>query len=316
MLLKLENIFQVPSTAVDELLEEFKYLLSEASLNSTRNVIHDTLNSYNLQEGQSVIDKLASALSTSNPVYRSNGKGCPLATSFKRKKYYKDNFKVVKPIEYILDDKDKSMPQYVLIFNFLKQLFTDGHILNKALDSHLISKARGEEVTYKSFGDGLFFKDSHFLSVGELRVLLNLYVDDFEICNPLGTSHKKHKICGIYWNFSNLPPGSHSSLSSIYLALLCRSEDVRKYGYDRVLDPLLRDLVILENQGIFIAQLGDFVKGTIQCVIADNLGAHGVAGFIESFAGEYMCFHFWLESWSHQMSHHGRSFWTLKRSSN
>ena len=64
---------------------------------------------------------------------------------------------------------------------------------------------------------------------------------------------------------------------------------MRKYGYERVLDPLLRDLVILENQGIFIAQLGDFVKGTIQCVIADNLGAHGVAGFIESFVGEYMC---------------------------
>lgn len=59
-----------------------------------------------------------------------------------------------------------------------------------------------------------------------------------------------------------------------------------EYGYDRVLEPLLRDLVILESQGIFIAQLGDFVKGKIQCVIADNLGAPDIAGFIESFAGE------------------------------
>ena len=64
---------------------------------------------------------------------------------------------------------------------------------------------------------------------------------------------------------------------------------MRKYGYERVLDPLLRNLVILENQGIFIAQLEDFVKGTIQCVIADSLGAHGVAGFTENFAGECMC---------------------------
>lgn len=99
-------------------------------------------------------------------------------------------------------------------------------------------------------------------------MLFNLYVDDFEMCNPLGTSRKKHKICGIYWTLSNLPPGCHSSLSSIYLSLL---------------EPLLRDLAILESQGIFIAQLGDFVKGTIQCVVADNLGAHGIAGFIESF---------------------------------
>ena len=125
---------------VDELLEEFQYLLSEESLNSTRNVIHDTLNSYKLQVGQSVIDELASALSTSNPVYWSTGKGYPLATSFKRKKYSNDSFKIVEPIEYFLDDKDKSMPQYVRI---LKKFALDHH--------HLILGARGEEVMYKSF---------------------------------------------------------------------------------------------------------------------------------------------------------------------
>ncbi|KAI3352079.1 hypothetical protein L3Q82_020899, partial [Scortum barcoo] len=35
--------------------------------------------------------------------------------------------------------------------------------------------------------------------------------------------------------------------------------------------------------------LGEFVKGTVQSVIADNLGAHGIAGFIESFSGVYFC---------------------------
>lgn len=92
MLLKLENSFHVPSAPIDELLEEFQYLLSTAPLCSTRNVIHDTLNSYNLQIDQPVTEELASALSTSNPVYKSIGKGCPLARSFKRKKYYRDNF--------------------------------------------------------------------------------------------------------------------------------------------------------------------------------------------------------------------------------
>lgn len=197
--------------------------------------------------------------------------------------------KVVEPIEYILEDKDKRTLQYGPLLKFLQQLFTNGHILNKALDSHLISEGRGEEVKYESFRYGQSFKDKHFLSEGELRVLLNFYVDDFEICKPLGTSCKKHKICGVYWTLSNLPPGCHSSLSSIYLALLCRSDDVRKYGYEKVLESLLRDLAILESQGIFIAHLGDFVKGTIQCVVADNLGAHGIAGFIESFAGDYIC---------------------------
>lgn len=51
----------------------------------------------------------------------------------------------------------------------------------------------------------------------------------------------------------------------------------------------MRDLVTLESHGIFIAQLADLVKGTIQCVIADNLGANGIAGLTENFVGEYIC---------------------------
>lgn len=37
-----------------------------------------------------------------------------------------------------------------------------------------------------------------------------------------------------------------------------------------------------EKHGVFVAGLREFVKGTVQSVIADNLGAHGIAGFIES----------------------------------
>lgn len=67
----------------------------------------------------------------------------------------------------------------------------------------VISCQKEERKGYTS----LFFKENNFLSGGELRVLLNSYVDDFEICNPLGTSRKKHKICAVHWNLSNLPAG-------------------------------------------------------------------------------------------------------------
>lgn len=39
----------------------------------------------------------------------------------------------------------------------------------------------------------------------------------------------------------------------------------------------------------FIPQLWSFIKGTVQSVVADNLGAHGLAGFVESFSGKYFC---------------------------
>lgn len=40
---------------------------------------------------------------------------------------------------------------------------------------------------------------------------------------------------------------------------------------------------------MFISQLNECIKGTVNGVTADNLGAHGLAGFVESFSGEYIC---------------------------
>lgn len=56
-----------------------------------------------------------------------------------------------------------------------------------------------------------------------------------------------------------------------------------------MLEPLLHDLVVLEKHGVFVPQIGKNVKGTVQSVVADNLGAHGLAGFVQTFSGEYVC---------------------------
>lgn len=86
-------------------------------------------------------------------------------------------------------------------------------------------------------------------------------MDDFEICNPFRHIQKKnHKICSVYWILNNLPPGSHSALSSIYLAILCKSNEVKAHGYEKILEPLLQDLIILEKHGVFVAGLGEFTE--------------------------------------------------------
>ena len=50
-----------------------------------------------------------------NPVQRSIHKGGPLSTAYLRKKYYKENFSVVEPAEYLLEAKNKRRFQYVAI---------------------------------------------------------------------------------------------------------------------------------------------------------------------------------------------------------
>lgn len=121
------------------------------------------------------------------------------------------------------------------------------------------------------------------------QIALVLYIDEFEICNPLGTSRKKLKITAVYCFFGNMPHMSQSTLNSIYLALLCKSVDIKRFGYDEVLAPLIKDLAILECDGVYISSVGQNVKGSVFCVVADNLGAHSISGLVESFSGPYIC---------------------------
>lgn len=55
------------------------------------------------------------------------------------------------------------------------------------------------------------------------------------------------------------------------------------FGYERALDPLLRDLHTLERDGVFIESIGKAVRGTVMCVVSDNLAAHTLAGFTKCF---------------------------------
>lgn len=48
-----------------------------------------------------------------------------------------------------------------------------------------------------------------------------------------------------------------------------------------MLEPLLKDLASLEKEGLYIPFLGRPVKGTVCSVVADNLGAHSIGGFVE-----------------------------------
>lgn len=56
----------------------------------------------------------------------------------------------------------------------------------------------------------------------ELRISVCLYVDEVEICNPLGI--KKYKLCAIYWILNNAPSLFQPIVSSIYFEVLCKTE--------------------------------------------------------------------------------------------
>lgn len=184
-----------------------------------------------------------------------------MARSAKNSYFIKKKKSVIEPVEYVLNAQEKNHTfVYVPILDLLSKLLERKEVLQT------LERSSQHEGNYGSIRDGEYFKENKILSE-ENGIALGLYIDDFEICNPLGTSKKKHKICGVYWVIANLPIRLRSTLSSIYLAVLCKTVHIKEYGYSKVLEPLIRDLELLEREGVFVQSLGSNLKGTVLYVL-------------------------------------------------
>ncbi len=76
---------------------------------------------------------------------------------------------------------------------------------------------------------------------------------------------------------------------NIHVVALFHSQDLKTYGFDDILKPLVDDLKILETQGIEVPFSDSPLLGSVIQVTGDNLGLHGLFGFVESFSAMYFC---------------------------
>ncbi|XP_041822851.1 uncharacterized protein LOC121628024 [Melanotaenia boesemani] len=67
------------------------------------------------------------------------------------------------------------------------------------------------------------------------------------------------------------------------LELLCKEQDFKYFGMDKVFEPLIKDLKALEETGIEISN-GKIVRGRLCPISGDNLGSHSIGGFVENFS--------------------------------
>lgn len=76
---------------------------------------------------------------------------------------------------------------------------------------------------------------------------------------------------------------------NIHVVALFHSQDLKTYRFDDILKPLVDDLKILETQGIEVPFSDSPLLGSVIQVTGDNLGLHGLFGFVESFSATYFC---------------------------
>ena len=154
----------------------------------------------------------------------------------------------------------------------LKQLLK--HILeSKGFMRAVLEYQPSDDGIMRDFHDGEFCRGHVFFS-NSRNIALLLYVDDCEIANPLGSKAGMHKIGVVYCTILNIPLKFRSSLCNCYLVGLYNSGDVKTYGFDPILRPLVEDIEELERDGLHIDT--DVFQGRVQIGIAqvtgDNLG--------------------------------------------
>lgn len=142
---------------------------------------------------------------------------------------------------------------------------------------------------YEDFCDGSYSKTHPLFSKQPNSLQIQLFYDDFETANPLGSKCGVHKIGALYFVLRNLPPKFNSALMNIHLVALFHTEDLKKYDFNPILEPLINDIKTLQSCGIDLPFSAEKVHGTICQITGDNLGMHAILGFTESFNGRYFC---------------------------
>ncbi|KAJ8041305.1 hypothetical protein HOLleu_12090 [Holothuria leucospilota] len=265
------EIFQLLRSYNENLFWELKSSAQEREANCPSNCQNNILSK--LKDNQDSLIELLLSGSSAKAQYdfaRNNlglieGKRCNLGKSGSREDFY----------------------YYVPILKSLEFLLRNQDILAEVKNGH-----KQETNSYMhDYCDGSLFAGSEIFSKDPNALQIQLYYDDFEIVNPIGTYTKKHKLSACYFTLGNIRPKFRSKLKLIQLVWLCKTDLVKKYGLEKVATPLVSDLTQLETVGIQITtdEVTEIFRGSVTMVVADNLGSHGIGGFNESFSGFRIC---------------------------
>lgn len=143
---------------------------------------------------------------------------------------------------------------------------------------------------YSDFCSGTRYKECPIFENNPYALQLQILMDDFGLCKPLGSKANAHKTRGIYLQIRNMPVEYLSRIEKIYLVALCNVNDFKNEycSFDDVLKLIVEEISIIEKVGIKIDE-STTITGTLINVVCDNLGANQCFGFSESFNCEYYC---------------------------
>ena len=207
----------------------------------------------------------------------------------KRKRYIYSTFPNVRPQTVQLNPGEGGKPetlQYVPIHESIKLLLEDkSYIIQKNEDPYF-----HEDGVVKDVRDGACFRENEFFKNNPDAVPLVLFMDELELCNPLGSGKTKHKILCSYFTSLDIQPALRSKVNSIQLVSLVLSRHWKKHGNEACNRNFVDDMKRLEVEGVKIEKPYEkTVKVGLAFLVGDNLGQHSIAEMSTSFSSGQIC---------------------------
>lgn len=117
----------------------------------------------------------------------------------------------------------------------------------------ILTECPSKNNNLKSYIDGQQFKNHAFFMKYPNALRLTVYFDDVEITNPLGTKCKIHEIGAFYFTIQNCHQYFNSNVNNIIIFTIANTLDIKKYGFEKILNPLMKEIQKLEsNSGVEI----------------------------------------------------------------
>lgn len=281
-LLRLKERHMLPDNVQRSLISELEFFL-----NFSDNIYKKIIDQCFLEENGSYPknSQTYKALKTQGPLFDEEINA--VNSKFKLRSYIAANFPYVSPQAFYLSVHDRaSIYHYVPVIEMLKAVLSRIDVQKQIQQNE--HSYHHPNVLYDTC-DG---ECSNTVDCLSNPIKLHMYIDEFEICNPIGSKRGEYKLTAVYFAIGNLPKIFRNKEDTIFLCLLVRHKFLKLYDptYQKLFQPLITDLQTLQNGIEYDAGFKKLkFTAVLEFVLGDNLSSHAVAGFQTNFNSGSFC---------------------------
>jgi hypothetical protein len=159
------------------------------------------------------------------------------ASEYALLRYLKRHDLIVQHIAYVVssDEASVSTPKdsfhYVPLLAVIEKMMSHKdvyhHVSQQSVAAKLELDSCSDDSHMESITDGKLFRSDVFFMDNLSALFIQLYVDDVELCNPIGAKKGRHKVTAVYYIVGNLNAKYCSQERFIHLAILAKHNIIK-----------------------------------------------------------------------------------------